>query len=141
MRRKARAVWIGGLRDGGGLLSTTNGALHNAEYSFSTRFEQDFGTNPEEMIGAAHASCFAMTLSALLGEAGLAPERIATTATVRLENADAGFTITEIHLDVSAKVAGASAQVFEATALTAKDSCPISRLINAKITLDARLEG
>jgi lipoyl-dependent peroxiredoxin len=141
MKRKASAVWQGGLKDGKGTLSTPDsGVLADTAYSFSTRFEQARGTNPEELVGAAHAGCFSMALSGQLGAANLTAERIATTATVTMEKTDAGFTVTEVHLDVSAKIPGASPEAFEKAANDAKTGCPISRLLNAKITMSARLE-
>jgi lipoyl-dependent peroxiredoxin len=141
MKRKASAVWQGGLKDGKGTLSTPDSrVLADTAYSFSTRFEQARGTNPEELVGAAHAGCFSMALSGQLGAANLTAERIATTATVTMEKTDAGFTVTEVHLDVSAKIPGASPEAFEKAANDAKTGCPISRLLNAKITMSARLE-
>lgn len=141
MKRTASAVWLGGLKDGKGTFSTSSGALVDKPYSFGTRFEEQPGTNPEELIGAAHAGCFSMALSGQLGAAKLAAERIATKATVTLEKTDAGFTVTEVHLDVVAKVPGASREAFETAANNAKAGCPISRLLNAKITMSARLEA
>lgn len=141
MKRKGSAVWQGGLKDGKGTVSTESGALSDKQYSFSTRFEQGTGTNPEELIGAAHAGCFSMALSGQLNQAGLNPESIQTTATVNLEKGDAGFSITAIHLDVRAKVPGATQQAFETAANNAKSGCPVSRLLNAQITMEARLEG
>lgn len=141
MKRKASAVWQGGLKDGKGTISTDSGVLSNTQYSFSTRFESGIGTNPEELIAAAHAGCFSMALSAQLGNDGLVPESINTTATVTLEKTDAGFTVTEVHLDVSAKIPDASREAFETAANNAKTGCPISRLLNAKITMEARLES
>lgn len=140
MKRKASAVWRGGLKDGKGTISTDSGVLSDTQYSFSTRFEDGIGTNPEELIGAAHAGCFSMALSGQLGSAGLVAESIKTTATVTMEKTDAGFTVTEVHLDVSAKIPGASQDAFETAANNAKSGCPISRLLNAKITMEARLE-
>lgn len=140
MKRKASAVWMGGLKDGKGTISTDSGVLSETQYSFSTRFEEGIGTNPEELVGAAHAGCFSMALSAQLGEAGLTPDRISTKAAVKLEKTDAGFTVTEVHLDVTARVPGANKQAFESIANAAKAGCPISRLLNAKITMDAVLE-
>ena len=140
MKRKASAVWQGGLRDGKGTISTDSGVLSNTQYSFSTRFEMGIGTNPEELIAAAHAGCFSMALSGQLGNAGLVPESINTTATVTLEKTEAGFTVTEVHLDVSAKIPGASQESFETAANNAKTGCPISRLLNTKITMEAKLE-
>ncbi len=140
MKRNASAVWTGGLKDGKGTISTDSGVLKNTQYSFSTRFENGIGTNPEELIAAAHAGCFTMALSAQLGNANLRPERLATTATVTLEKLEAGWTLTAVHLDVSAKVPGASAAAFETAAKNAKAGCPISRVLNATITMDAKLE-
>jgi osmotically inducible protein OsmC len=139
MKRKASAVWQGGLKDGKGSISTDSGVLSNTQYSFSTRFEDGIGTNPEELIGAAHAGCFSMALSGQLGNAGMTAESINTTATVTLEKTDAGFTVTEVHLDVTAKIPGASEEAFNTAANNAKAGCPISRLLNAKITMDAKL--
>jgi osmotically inducible protein OsmC len=141
MKRKASAVWQGGLKDGKGTISTDSGVLSDTQYSFSTRFEDGTGTNPEELIGAAHAGCFSMALSGQLGNAGLVAESIRTTATVTMEKTDAGFTVTEVHLDVTAKIPGASQEAFETAANNAKTGCPISRLLNAKITMEARLES
>lgn len=140
MKRKASAVWNGGLKTGQGHLSTDSGVLAETQYSFSTRFEQGKGTNPEELIAAAHAGCFSMALSAQLEGAGLNAERIATTATLTMEKTEAGFTITAVHLDVVAKVPGASSQQFETAAGNAKVGCPVSRVLKATITMDARLE-
>ena len=141
MKRKASAVWKGGLKDGNGSISTDSGVLSNTQYSFSTRFEDGIGTNPEELIGAAHAGCFSMALSGQLGNAGMTAESINTTATVTMEKTDAGFTVTEVHLDVTAKIPGASEEAFNTAANNAKTGCPISRLLNAKITMDAKLES
>jgi lipoyl-dependent peroxiredoxin len=141
MKRKASAVWQGGLKDGKGTISTTSGVLSDTQYSFSTRFEEGIGTNPEELIAAAHAGCFSMALSGQLGNAGLTAESINTTATVTLEKTDAGFTITKVHLDVTARIPGAEQAAFETAAANAKAGCPISRLLKADITLDARLES
>ncbi|MGH6630836.1 MAG: OsmC family protein [Burkholderiales bacterium] len=140
MKRKASAVWKGGLKDGKGTISTASGVLSNTQYSFSTRFEEGQGTNPEELIAAAHAGCFSMALSGQLGNAGLTAESINTTATVTMEKTEAGFTITAVHLDVSAKIPGADAQAFATAANNAKAGCPISRLLKAEITMDAKLE-
>jgi len=141
MKRKASAFWNGGLKDGKGTISTDSGVLSNAQYSFSTRFEEGKGTNPEELIAAAHAGCFSMALSGQLGNAGLTAESIKTTATVTLEKTDAGFTITKVHLDVTAKIPGAEQQAFETAANNAKAGCPISRLLKAEITMVASLEA
>lgn len=141
MKRKASAVWQGGLKDGEGTISTDSGALTNTQYSFSTRFEDGKGTNPEELIAAAHAGCFSMALSGQLGNAGMTAESINTTASVTLEKTEAGFTITKVHLDVTAKIPGADSQTFETAANNAKAGCPISRLLKAEITMDAKLEA
>ena len=141
MQRKGSAVWNGGLKDGKGTVSTASGTLNNAPYSFVTRFENEKGTNPEELIGAAHAGCFSMALSAQLNNAGLKPERIATESTVTLEKLESGFAITTIHLQVSARVPGATQEQFNTAASNAKAGCPVSKLFNAKITMDAKLEG
>src|SRR5262249_17316414 len=140
MQRKASAVWQGNLKSGKGTISSASGVLSNTQYSFSTRFEQGAGTNPEELIAAAHAGCFSMALSAQLGEAGLTPERVDTTATVTLEKTSSGFEVTSSHLDVRAKVPGASQEAFDKAANNAKAGCPISRLLNARITMAASLE-
>ena len=141
MRRKASAVWNGGLKDGKGTISTDSGVLSETQYSFSTRFEDGQGTNPEELIAAAHAGCFSMALSGQLAQAGLTADSIQTTATVRLEKTDAGFTITSVHLEVAAKVPGADEQAFEKAANNAKAGCPVSRVLKAEITMEARLEA
>ena len=141
MKRSASAVWRGGLKDGKGSISTDSGVLSNAQYSFGTRFEDGIGTNPEELIGAAHAGCFSMALSAQLGNAGLTAESIKTKAAVTLEKIDAGFTITAVHLDVTAKVPGADPAAFATAADAAKAGCPVSRVLNAAITMDAKLEA
>jgi lipoyl-dependent peroxiredoxin len=141
MKRKASAEWKGGLKDGKGTISTDSGVLTSTQYSFGTRFEEGKGTNPEELIAAAHAGCFSMALSGQLGNAGLTAEQIRTSANVTLEKTDAGFTITSVHLDVTARVPGADQTAFETAANNAKAGCPVSRLLNAKITMDAKLEA
>jgi len=141
MKRKASAVWNGGLKDGKGTISTDSGVLSNTQYSFSTRFEDGVGTNPEELIAAAHAGCFSMALSGQLGKAGLTAESIKTTATVRLEKVDEAFAITSVHLDVTARVPGADQQAFETAANNAKAGCPVSKVLKAEITMEARLEA
>jgi len=140
MQRKASATWTGGLKEGKGAISTASGVLNKTQYSFGTRFESGAGTNPEELIAAAHAGCFAMALSAQLGEAGLTPDTIQATATVSLEKNAAGWEVTTSHLDVRARIPGADAAAFDKAANNAKAGCPISRLLNAKITMDAKLE-
>jgi len=140
MKRTATAEWRGGLKDGKGEISTQSGVLAKAQYSFGTRFDQGIGTNPEELIAAAHAGCFAMALSMILGEAKTPAERIHVTATVSLENVETGWTITESHLELKAKVPGADKESFDTAAKKAKAGCPVSRLLTAKVTLDATLE-
>jgi len=141
MKRKASAVWRGGLKDGKGTISTDSGVLKNTQYSFSTRFENGIGTNPEELVAAAHAGCFSMALSAQLETAGLRAEEINTTAAVTLEKVDAGWAVTAVHLDVNARIPGADQAKFDKAANDAKTGCPISRLLNAKITMNAKLNG
>ena len=139
MQRKASAVWKGGLKDGKGTVSSASGVLQNTPYSFSTRFEETPGTNPEELIAAAHAGCFSMALSGQLGNAGMTAESIETSATLTMEKLEAGFTITAIHLDVVASIPGGDAAKFEEAANNAKAGCPVSRVLNAKITMNAKL--
>ena len=139
MQKTASAVWQGGLKDGKGLLSTESGALKQNPYGFNTRFEGTPGTNPEELIGAAHAGCFSMALSMMLGEAGLTPDRIDTIAQVTLDKQDDGFAITAVHLILKAKVPGASEAQFKEIANKAKAGCPVSKVLNATISLDATL--
>lgn len=139
MERRASAVWQGDLKQGRGTVSTASTVLTDAQYSFRSRFEEGVGTNPEELIGAAHAGCFAMALSAVLGEAGFTPDEIAATATVTMEPVNGAPTVTKSHLDVTAKVPGASAEDFLKAAGEAKQNCPISRLLQAEITMAARL--
>jgi len=139
MKKTASAIWQGGLKDGKGQISTESGALNQAPYGFNTRFEGQPGTNPEELIGAAHAGCFSMALSMILGEAGLTPERIDTTAEVTLDKQPDGFAITAVHLILKAKVPGASEDQFKELANKAKAGCPVSKVLNANISLDATL--
>jgi len=139
MTRKASAVWQGDLKSGRGTISTTSGVLKETQYSFSTRFENGVGTNPEELIGAAHAGCFSMALSAELGKVGVTPERIETSAAVTLDKADAGFAITGIHLQTTIKVGSGDRAKVNAAAEAAKAGCPISKLFNTKITMDAKV--
>ena len=141
MVRKASAVWKGSLKEGKGTISSDSGVLSNTPYSFSTRFENAKGTNPEELIAAAHAGCFTMALSAQLGNAGITPESLETTASLTLDKLDAGWTVTKIHLDVSARVPGVDQAAFDKAAESAKAGCPISRLLKAEITMTARLVG
>ena len=140
MKRHASAVWQGGLKDGKGAITTQSGVLKDTQYSFSTRFENGVGTNPEELIAASHAGCFAMALSAQLGEAGITAERIDATATVSLEKVEGGFAITESHLDVKVKIPGGDEAAFEKATQAAKAGCPISKVLNAKVTMKATLE-
>jgi lipoyl-dependent peroxiredoxin len=137
--KKAWAVWKGGFKDGGGTISTETGVLREAPYGFKARFENGKGTNPEELIGAAHAGCFSMALSAMLGEAGLTPDSIETHAAVTLEKVGGGFEITASHLDVVAKIPGADAAKFAELANKAKAGCPVSKVLKAGITMNARL--
>jgi osmotically inducible protein OsmC len=140
MKRKASAVWRGGLKDGKGTISSESGVLKETQYSFSTRFENGIGTNPEELIAAAHAGCFSMAFSAELGKAGITPESIHTTATITMDKTDAGFTVTGSHLDVTAKIPGGDPAKFTAAANAAKAGCPISRLLKANVTMEAKLQ-
>lgn len=141
MERRATAVWQGGLKDGKGTLTTESKALSATPYSFGTRFEGVPGTNPEELLGAAHAGCFSMALSMLLGEAGIKPERIETKATVTFEKLETGFTITRVHLDVGVKARGADRAKFEEAAQKAKAGCPLSKVLKAAISMEARLDA
>jgi osmotically inducible protein OsmC len=140
MKRKASAVWKGSLKEGNGTISLESGVLSETPYSFRTRFEDAPGTNPEELVAAAHASCFSMAFSMILGLDGMMPESIATEATVTMEKQGDGFSVTSSHLDVVAKIPGADSGKFQQAAEKAKAGCPISRLLNAKITMNARLE-
>jgi osmotically inducible protein OsmC len=139
MKQKASAVWQGTLKEGSGTMSTGSGAIVEKPYSFKTRFEGEQGTNPEELIGAAHAGCFSMAFSMILGGAGFTPERIATTATITLEPKDGGFAITASHLDMTATIPGIDEATFLDLAGKAKAGCPVSKVLNAAITLDAKL--
>jgi osmotically inducible protein OsmC len=139
MKRKGSAVWRGGLKDGSGVVSTESGVLSSVAYSFAKRFGDEAGTNPEELIGAAHAGCFSMAFSAQLGEAGFKAEKIETTATVTLENVGGGFSITLVHLDVQATVPNLDDRKFQEIAKKAKEGCPVSKLFTAEITMDAKL--
>lgn len=141
MKRKASAVWRGDLKAGKGVISTESGTLKDAQYSFGTRFENGVGTNPEELIAAAHAGCFSMAFSAELGRAGITPESIATTATITMEKTEAGFTVTASHLDMTAKIPGVDQGKALEIANAAKAGCPISRLLKANITLNAKIES
>ena len=141
MQRKASAIWKGGLKDGKGSVSTASGVLNNSPYSFTTRFENNPGTNPEELIAAAHASCFSMALSVQLGTANLTPSSIETSATLTFEKLDSGWTITASHLDVVGHVPGADQATFQKLADNAKAGCPVSKVLKANITMTAKLEG
>jgi osmotically inducible protein OsmC len=141
MQRKASALWKGGLKDGKGTVSATSGVLSNTPYSFTTRFENTPGTNPEELIAAAHAACFSMALSAQLGNANLTPESINTTATLTLEKQESGWAITTIQLDVAARVPQADTAAFQKAADAAKSGCPVSKVLKAVIKMNARLES
>ena len=141
MERSASAVWNGDLKDGKGSISTQSGLLSEAPYSFVTRFENGKGTNPEELIAAAHAGCFTMALSLILGEAKLTAEHMETKADVTLEKVGDGFAITAVHLALTAKIPGADNAAFQELAGKAKAGCPVSKLLNTKITLDATLQG
>jgi osmotically inducible protein OsmC len=141
MKRNGSAVWRGGLKDGKGTVSTASGTLSNTPYSFTSRFESGAGTNPEELIAAAHAGCFSMAFAVQLGTAGLTPKAIETNATLTMEKLDAGWTITAVHLDVRAQIPGASQEKFDTAANNAKAGCPVSRVLNAKVTMTATLDA
>ena len=141
MKRTASAVWTGDLKQGKGSISSQSGVLKDTQYSFSTRFENGIGTNPEELIAAAHAGCFTMATSAALGGAGFKPEKLSTTAALTLEQVSGNWTITTVDLQMTAKVPGIDAAKFQEIAAAAKANCPVSRVLNAKISLDAKLEG
>ncbi|TYQ07240.1 UNVERIFIED_ORG: osmotically inducible protein OsmC [Zoogloea ramigera] len=135
------AVWSGGLKDGIGSISTQTGVLKEAPYGFKARFEDGPGTNPEELIGAAHAGCYTMALSGVLAEAGMTAQKLETTAAVTLDKVDGGFAITKVHLTLLATIPGADQAKFEEAANKAKVNCPVSKLLNAEITLDAKLQA
>jgi osmotically inducible protein OsmC len=139
IKKTGSAVWSGGLKDGKGAISTESGALNSHPYGFASRFEGVKGTNPEELIGAAHAGCFTMALSMILGEAKLTAEKMDTTAAVTLEQVEGGFAITSVHLTLKAKIPGADKATFDTLAAKAKAGCPVSKLLKAEITLDATL--
>ena len=140
MQRKASAEWKGSLKDGSGAVSSSSGVFSKTPFSFGTHFGDQPGNNPEELIAAAHAGCFSMALSAQLGTAGLTPDSIKTNATLSLEKLDSGWTITAVHLDVTGKVPKADAATFQKLAEAAKSGCPVSKVLNAKITMSAKLE-
>ncbi|ALE90532.1 MULTISPECIES: OsmC family protein [Pseudomonas] len=139
IKKTASAHWEGDVKTGIGSISTETGVLNKAPYGFKARFEGGKGTNPEELIGAAHAGCFSMALSMILGEAGLKPDSIDTQAEVSLDKVEGGYGITAVHLTLKAKVPGASQAQFEEATKKAKEGCPVSKVLNAKITLDATL--
>ncbi|MDB6136202.1 MAG: osmC [Verrucomicrobiales bacterium] len=139
MKQKASAVWQGSLKEGAGFLTTGSGALTSKPYSFKTRFEGEQGTNPEELIGAAHAGCFSMAFSMILGMAGFTPDKIETTATITLDAVEGGFAITASHLDMTASIPGIDDATFQDLAAKAKAGCPVSKVLNASITMDAKL--
>ena len=141
IKRSGSATWSGGIKDGKGSISTQSGVLDNTQYGFNTRFAEGPGTNPEELIGAAHAGCFTMALSGKLGEAGMTATSLKTTATVSLDKVEGGFAISAVHLNLVANIPGANQEAFDAAVLDAKQNCPVSKLLNATITLDARLEN
>jgi osmotically inducible protein OsmC len=141
MKASGSAVWSGGIKDGRGAISTRSGALKDYPYGFSSRFEGKPGTNPEELVAAAHAACFTMALSLILGEAGLKADRMETTAEVTLDKVDDGFAITSSHLTLNARIPGATNEKFQELADKAKAGCPVSKVLNAEITLDATLES
>lgn len=140
-KRQATAHWEGGIKDGTGTLSTPSGALQTTPYGFRDRFEEGPNTNPEELIGAAHAGCFAMALAGQLGNAGMTAESLDVTASVSLEKQDEGFAITAVHLDLTARVPGADREAFMKAADDAKNGCPVSKLLKAEVTLDAKLDS
>jgi osmotically inducible protein OsmC len=139
IKRRGSAVWSGGLKDGKGAISTESGALKDYPYGFASRFEGQRGSNPEELIGAAHAACFTMALSLILGEAKLVADKLATSAAVTLEQVEGKWTITAVHLAIEARIPGADQASFERLAETAKANCPVSKLLKAAITLEAKL--
>lgn len=140
MNKTASAHWQGGIKDGKGTISTESGALSQVPYGFNTRFEDQPGSNPEELLGAAHAGCFSMALSKELGEAGMTAERIETRADVTIDKQAGGFAITAVHLSLRAKIPGADRAAFEKAVENAKTGCPVSKVLNADITLDAVLD-
>jgi osmotically inducible protein OsmC len=141
MKRKATAAWSGNLKDGRGTISTDSGVLSNTQYGFKSRFEEGPGTNPEELIAAAHAGCFTMALSAQLAEAGITADSLKTTATVTLNKVGNGFAISTVHLDLIASIPGMDRNAFDTAVNNAKTGCPVSKVLNATITLDAKLES
>ncbi len=140
MKRNAQAVWKGGLKDGKGTLTTGSKALENLPYSFSQRFEDAPGTNPEELIGAAHAGCFAMAFSGNLGKENITPESVETKSTISLEKSDAGFSLTKSELDVTVKVPGGDRDTITSAAEAAKDGCPVARALSLEISMNLNIE-
>lgn len=140
MQRKASAIWQGGLKDGKGTISTESGVLKQTKYSFTTRFENEIGTNPEELLAAAHAGCFTMALSNELGKVGMVPNKLETTVTISLENVKEGFSITKSHIDLLADIPGANNDKFKAAVKAAETGCPVSKLFKAEISVSARLK-
>ncbi|WP_079204138.1 OsmC family protein [Pseudomonas sp. CC6-YY-74] len=141
MKKTASAHWQGGIKDGKGTISTQSGVLTKSPYGFNSRFEDQPGTNPEELIGAAHAGCFSMALSKELGDAGMTAASIETKAEVTLDKVDGGFAITAVHLSLRAKIPGADRAAFEQAVEAAKNGCPVSKVLNAEITLEAVLDS
>jgi osmotically inducible protein OsmC len=141
MKRKATAVWMGDLKSGKGSITTDSGVLERTQYSFSTRFENGIGTNPEELLAAAHAGCFTMAVSAELGKDGMTADKLETVATITLEKITDGFSITKSHLELFARIPGADRAKFDAAIRAAETGCPVSRLYRAEITVNARLES
>lgn len=141
IKRKGSATWSGGLKDGKGSVSTQSGVLNQQQYGFNTRFEDGPGTNPEELLGAAHAGCFTMALSGQLGAAGMTAQKLETSATVSLDKVGDSFAITAVHLDLVAVIPGADEAAFQEAARKAKEGCPVSKLFNTNITLDAKLQA
>lgn len=139
MQRKASAIWQGGLKDGQGIISTESGTLEKTQYSFGTRFENGKGTNPEELLAAAHAGCFAMALSNELNGLGMTPKKLEATATISLEKVSEGFGITKSHIDLIAEVPGADKAKFDEAVRKAEKGCPVSKLFNAEISVSAKL--
>lgn len=140
MQRKATALWQGGLKEGKGVISTESGVLKQTQYSFSTRFENGKGTNPEELLAAAHAGCFAMALSNELGKVGMVPNTLEATATITLDQVQGGFGITKSHIDLVADIPGANQAKFDAAVKAAETGCPVSKLFKAEITVSAKLK-
>lgn len=141
MQRKATAVWQGELKTGKGVLTAESGIFQQTPYSFGTRFENAKGTNPEELLAAAHAGCFAMALSAELGKVGITPQKLTANATISLEQVSAGFSITKSHIDLVAEIPGADKSQFDAAVKAAETGCPVSKLFNAEITVSAELKS